>query len=222
MNTNGQPHSERANRRPEDRRTWAGWFPDAEARSDAHYSWAHKFLPMYLLGRKHPFDRLVETMPDMTVWLQARWDTMFMEAIEGRTRDITDPTVPFRTVSDLKVDVAPLNAGRCLLITMPPVERSPNAYFAGLVFGNSPSRYFTLEASSNHAEAEKVIAAGGDAAAVAGALRNATLDPGKGILCEWIVEPVKHLNSGWGLPINAAAFLAGIDAYIKKRWWKMW
>lgn len=170
----------------EDCRTLAEFHPDPEARGSIEYQWAHQFLPALLFRGKPPLQRMAEDPEiDWTRWLQAQWSARFLPVAEGR--GAPKPEDPFYRVTDLICEQGRVADWGCLLITMPPPSRPPNAYFGAVLFRGDDTRYFTLERSD--------AADGAD-------------EPSR-YLCGWD-ESQTHLNFGKTMATDAKAFLNAV------------
>lgn len=170
----------------EDCRTLAEFYPDSNTRGSIEYQWAHQFLPALLFLGKPPLERMAEDPEiDWTRWLQAQWSARFLPVAEGRGPPT--PADPFYRVTDLICEQGRVAGWGCLLITMPPPTRSPNAYFGAVLFRGDDTRYFTLEHSEMLDESGEV----------------------RGYICGWDAKQT-HLNFGRSVAVDAKAFLNAV------------
>jgi hypothetical protein len=179
------------------------FYPDASLRHQAHYQFAHRFLPKYVHDDPYRFFRPI--CPEApTLFIHMTWD-MFLH-MAGLIRGHR-----LRRVSDLTMSLQQLAGHLVALIEMPTPEAPNEAFFVAVVLladsappeprpTNVSARVFTLEAE--HKE---------------------TAVAGEAIVGEWASDGT-HLNYGRN-PCNREAFLQWIIKELtgkKAPWWKFW
>lgn len=191
----------------EEHRNLQGFYPDPRVRHQVHYGYAHIFLPKYV--HQNPtgfFGRFRDETPggaqDPTKFIQSNW-CMFEETA-GLVKAEGDPFkegMVFRRVTDLSMSVFEVGNRLVALVTMPPPERSPEAFFVAAVLetsevahsnarGGVRARVFTLEAVSSDKH------------------------PGEGVVCEW-TDDGEHRNWGIGNRVDRDTFLGTVALLLK-------
>lgn len=203
----------------EDSKTLAEFYPDAQERARAHYTFAHRFLPGYV--HDNPMNFVLQNSGDPTRFVQARWQ-MFENAAGLRAYGDTPERMLFRRVADLTAWSGTTGENPAVFVQMPLPEGPACAFYLAVVLlvpvsvlkpaqvamqdyvsGASPEldqrllaplrvapcRYFTLEKSLG---------------------LEGTADEWKlGSFCEWTRDG-SHRNFGVHLPPTREAFADGV------------
>lgn len=190
----------------DDIRPFNDFYPDPEDRFRIHYAFAHQFLPKYVHRSPQPVFKAVYDLsiiepglrhdyPDRFV--HARWNLMELTAGLIEPPDPAKPPV-LRRVKELKSWLAEVSGRRALLIEMPQPERTPHAYFVGIVEVGPAARVFALEMLDPNGEPNAVQP-----------------DGPRGVLCEWTRE-LKHLNLGHLVRPTRTDFVAAIETPVNQ------
>ncbi len=198
----------------QDSRTLQEFYPDPEARHQAHYWFAHHFLPRYVHGNPLAFftqllrqDQHRRAM-EPTLFIHTRW-TMFEEQT-GRIKVEGDPIhggMVLRRVSGLSMSLHVCADRAVALVQMPAPERAPEAHFVAAVLLGSPAdpkswtpdlgaRVFTVECL--HADMYPELP---DARQ-------------KGVFCEW-TKSGEHRNFGACIKAEQEAVLRAVTAALE-------
>jgi len=202
------PDSSNAQNQKEDERTLREFFPDAQARSNAHRLFAHQFLPPYVHQNPYAFFHGVFG-PDLPGdgtgplrFIQARW-MMFEEIFRVNQRSPLERVI-FRRVADLAISAHEAAGRPVALVTMPAPEQPTEAFFVAIVLMESSmdlkrwsrdalARYFTLERSD---------------------VSPASAEGSVGLFCEWTKDG-RRLNSGKSIPAEPGKFLEAVKAALQ-------
>lgn len=198
---------------PEDCRLLKDFVPEAQARCELHYTFAHRFLPEFVHGDPLGFFAALEGEKSRgggvptegpTRFIQGRWAILEMEfgLVPGPSSTEQLEQAAFRRVLDLEAWTETVYGKRGLFVQMPAPGQSPHvvtagalAYFLGVVLvEDSSARVFTLDTL------ERTIL---DA--------NATEWPsGPGALCEWTKENM-HRNYEMLVEPRRKSFVTAIE-----------